>query len=123
WGALKDGYSTLGLQCRAVRVALAVDKAKAIELFRRIVVGPFPPLSCEDALAPSLSEYYETLREVALNAYPPKDQKEGRHFELIGDAVRKVTVTRQLEPVAKLLATFPLTLERKKEFVGAYASA
>src|SRR5438067_1236561 len=52
WGALKDGYSTLGLQCRAVRVALAVDKAKAIELFRRIVVGPFPPLSCEDALAP-----------------------------------------------------------------------
>jgi hypothetical protein len=98
WGALKGGFSKLGLQCRAVRAALALDKSKAIELFRQITVGPFPPLSCDDALAPSLTEYYETLREVALNAYPPKDRKEGRHLESIGDAVRKVAITRQLDP-------------------------
>jgi hypothetical protein len=121
WGA--NGFSTLGLQCRAVRAALALEKAKAIELFRQIMIGPFLPLSCDDALAPSLSEYYEILREVALNAYPPKDRKEGRHLELIEEAVRKVAITRQLEPVARLLATFPLPLERKIQFAGTYAAA
>src|SRR6266542_3369413 len=37
WGALENGLSTLGLQCRAVRAALAIDKAKAIELFQQIM--------------------------------------------------------------------------------------
>lgn len=122
-GALEKGLSTLGLRCRAVRAALAIDKAKALELFRQITVGPFPPLSCDDALAPSLSEYYETLREVALNAYAPEDRKEGRHIELIEAAARNIATPRQLEPVARLLATFPMPVDRKAELAGAYAAA
>ena len=111
------------MRCRAVRAALAIDKARALELFRQITVGPFPPLSCDDALAPSLSEYYETLREVALNAYAPEDRKEGRHIELIEAAARNIATPRQLEPVARLLATFPMPVDRKAELAGAYAAA
>jgi hypothetical protein len=121
--ALEKGLSTLGLRCRAVRAALAINKGKALELFRMITVGPFPPLSCDDALAPSLSEYYETLREVAMNAYAPEDRKKERHLELIEAAVRNVATPRQLEPVAMLLATFPFPLERRTEFVVMYAAA
>ncbi len=117
------GLSTMSLRCRAVRAALNIDKAKALELFRQIVVGPFPPLSCDDAQAPYLSEYYAVLQEVASKAYPPKDVKERRHIELIEAAVRNITIPRQLTPVAKLLAEFPLPRDRKTELVGTYAAA
>jgi len=120
---LAKGLSTMGLRCRAVRAALRIDKAKALELFRQIAVGPFPPLSCDDPLAPALSEYYNVLEEVASNAYSPKDRKEGRHFELIAEAVQNITIPRQLAPVAKLLTTFPLPPDREMEFPGAYAAA
>jgi hypothetical protein len=120
---LGEGLSTMGLRCRAVRAALNIDKAKALELFHQVVVGPFPPLSCDDALAPELSQYYLVLHEVASKAYPPKDMKEGRHFELIETAVRNVATPRQLTPVAKLLAEFPMPPDRKTELVGTYAAA
>lgn len=123
WRALRKGFSTLGLRCQVVRAALAMDKAKALELFRQIALGPFPPLSCDDPLAPSLSEYYETLRDVALNAYLPEDRKEGRHLELIEAAARNIAIPQQLEPVARLLAVFPMPPDRKAELVGAYAVA
>ncbi len=121
--AVGDRFSTLGLRCRAVRAALALDKARALALFRRIALGPFPPLSCDDALAPALSVYYETLREVASSAFSPKDRQEERHLELIEAAVRNVAIPRQLEPVARLLLGFPLSLERSTDFAGALAAS
>jgi hypothetical protein len=123
YGSLASGLSATGLRCRAVRAALNVDKAKALELFRQIVVGPFPPLSCDDALAPDLSEYDRVLEEVAANAYSPKDRQEGRHFELIEQAAGNAAIPRQFAPVAKLLTTFPLPPERETELVGMYAAA
>ena len=121
--ALVQGLSTLGLRCRVVRAALVIDRARALALFQQINIGPFPPLSCDDALAPALTEYYELLREVASNAYSPEDRKKERHIELIETAVRGATIPRQLEPVAKFLAGFPLPADRKAELIGMYATA
>jgi hypothetical protein len=121
--SLLEGLSTTGMRCRAVRAALNIDKTTALDLFRQIVVGPFPPLTCDDALAPDLSEYYLVLQEVASRAYPPKDVKEGRHFELIETAVRDVTIPPQLTPIVKLLATFPMPRDRKGALASAYGAA
>lgn len=80
-------------------------------------------MSCDDALVPSLALYYQILQQVALKAYPPKERAEGRHLELIDTAVRGVTIPQQLEPVAMLLAGFPLAPERRAELASMYAAA
>ena len=116
------GLSTMALRCRTVRAARSINNAKAIELFRQIEVGPFPPLSCDDAQVPNLSEYYAVLQEVA-NSFPPNDQKKGLHLELIDAAVRSITIPRQLTLIANLLATFPMPRNRRTELVGIYAAA
>jgi hypothetical protein len=118
-----EGLSTLALRSRAVRAAMAFEKAAALELFWQISLGPFLALTCDDALAPSFTVYYETLREVATNAFGPEDRKEGRHLELIEAAVRSIATARQLEPAARLLAAFPLPSDRRQEFANAYAIA
>ena len=123
YSALTEGLSGLSLRCRAVRAALALDKAKARELFRQITPGPFPALTCDDSLTPSVAVYYETLAEVARTAYTPEERKEERHLEFIGAAVHGMTYPKQLEPVAQVLRSFPLPPDGRKEFVGAYAAA
>ena len=106
-GALEHGFSAIGLRCRAVRAALPLDKAKAVQLFEQITLGPFPALTCRDALVPSLNEYYATLREVALNGFTLEQRRKGRHLQLVETAVRSAVIPGQLEPLAKLVAEYP----------------
>ncbi len=115
-GALEHGFSAIGLRCRAVRAALPLDRAKAVQLFERITVGPFPALTCRDALVPSLNEYYTTLREVALNGFAADQRRKGRHLQLLESAVRSAVIPAQLEPLAKLAAEYP-------EFIPAFAAS
>lgn len=110
--ALRPGLSSLSLRCRAVRLALPIDKPKARELFERIRLGPFPKPGCKDALVPDVAEYYQTLREVALNTFTAKERSEERHLDLVEGAVRRATIPRQIRPIALLLGDFPMPAER-----------
>ena len=115
-GALAHGFSAIGLRCRAVRAALPLDRAKAVELFEQTTIRPFPALTCRDALVPSLDEYYATLRQVALNGFTLEQRRKGRHLQLVESAVRSAVIPAQLEPLAKLVAEYP-------EFIPAFAAS
>lgn len=110
--ALREGLSSLSLQCRAVRLALPLDKAKSRELFTRIRLGPFPKPGCKDALVPDVTEYYQTLREVALNTFSEKERSEERHLDLIEGALRKASIPRQIRPLSLLIGSFPMPADR-----------
>lgn len=110
--ALRPGLSSLSLRCRAVRLALPLAKVKAREMFERIRLGPFPKPECKDALVPDVAEYYQTLREVALNTFTEKERSEERHLDLIESAVRRATIPRQIRPITLLLGDFPMPAER-----------
>ncbi|MBI4904084.1 MAG: hypothetical protein HY820_10645 [Acidobacteria bacterium] len=120
---LDEGLSTLGLRCRAVRLALPLDKSKALSLFRRVQIGPFPALTCSDPLQPNLDEYYQTLHQVADTAFSAKDRAEERHLEMIASAAASAVIPQQLTPLASLLAVFPMPPQRRAAMASGYAAA
>lgn len=54
----------LSLQCRAARGMLQLDKAKALDMFQRIVHPRLRRLQCRDALVDNVDEYYLLVGEI-----------------------------------------------------------
>ncbi|MEZ5400717.1 MAG: hypothetical protein R2729_13680 [Bryobacteraceae bacterium] len=121
-GAL-PGLSRLGLRNRAVLAAIRLDKAAALEMFERIQSGPFPALSCSDALAPSVDEYYTTHGDVVSRAMSDRDRQDERDIAAIRAATTGITNPAQIGPSARLIAAWPLAKERRAALSASFAAA
>ena len=71
----------LTLQSRAVREMMKLDPKKALDMFQAISFPSPHRCSCEDALVDDVSEYYETLAQIADSAFSPAERRLGSHVE------------------------------------------
>ncbi|MFL6208193.1 MAG: hypothetical protein ACJ74W_05045 [Pyrinomonadaceae bacterium] len=95
WGGMVDtrtGYlsfaydlklDALSLQCRALRLLLPIDGARARKLFADIAPPKLEPLTCADALYYDLDDYYDTLREIVKTTFSAKERQQGKHVEFM----------------------------------------
>jgi len=106
-----DGVS---LQSRAVRDMLAVDKAKARELFQEIPKFALAPLTCDDALVYDVSDFYQVLGAIANAAFSKEEQAKEQHIDFILDYLGQATSPAQLAPLAMIGKNAAATTEQRE---------
>lgn len=89
---MSSGVDRLSLGTAAVIGLLAVNPAKARELFDRIRLPESGSLKCSDPLVPDTAKYFETARQLAAT-HPP----------VLRQSLWKATSATQMAPAAKML--------------------
>ena len=101
---------TLSLRSRAVQEMLKLDKARARAMF--IEMSPslkLAPLSCEDGLVYEVSDFYLTLRAVALETFTPVEIEQGAQGQFLLPYVEAISAHGQVVPILKVLSSLKLT--------------
>ena len=102
--ALAQNLDTLSLQLRAVTAMLAVDKARAREMFSEISPDlKIPPLTCSDALVPDVSDFYAVMKRVADETLGSDEAREGAALWFVQPYVQAINSPAQVAPVAKAI--------------------
>jgi hypothetical protein len=106
-GVLNQAYDlkldALSLQTRAVRDMLAIDKAKARDLFRDISPPVFAPLTCDDAMVYDVADFYRTIGMIANTAFSEKERAKEEHINFVLDYLGQAVSPVQLAPLARLI--------------------
>jgi hypothetical protein len=112
-GLLSQAYDlkldALSLQSRAVRDMLAIDKAKARDLFRDIPPPRLVPLTCDDAMVYDVADFYRTIGIIANTAFSEKERAKEEHINFVLDYVGQVVSPAQLAPLARVLKSVNAT--------------
>lgn len=127
-GYLSDAHDlrldALSLKSRAVKALLAVDKERARALFAEIPARPkLEPLSCDDALAYNLSEFYATLAEVLNNTFSAEERRQNQHIQFLVPYLDGITSSAQVAPAAKAVVAAQLNPSQLSFVVAAFARA
>jgi len=104
----------VSLQSRAVRDMLAVDKPRAVALFREIPPLALAPSTCEDALVFEVSDFYRTLLGIANAAFDEKQRAKEEHVTFVLDYLGQVTSATQLQPLSGAIQNMTLTPEQRE---------
>jgi hypothetical protein len=106
-GVLSQAYDlkldALSLQSRAVRDMLAIDKAKARDLFRNIPPPVLAPLTCDDAMVYDVADFYRTIGIIANTAFSEKERAKEEHINFVLDYLGQAVSPVQLAPLARLI--------------------
>lgn len=113
----------LSLQCRAVRAMLAVDKARARELFSELPPPAPPPLTCEDSLIWDPSDYYATLAQVAGQTFSPAERRKQQHLVFFRRRISGLVSPSQVPAVAREIAGLKLAAGERDLLAAGLASA
>ena len=112
-GLLSQAYDlkldALSLQSRAVRDMLAIDKAKARDLFRDIPPPRLAPLTCDDAMVYDVADFYQTIGLIANTAFSEKERAKEEHINFVLDFVGQVVSPAQLAPLARVVKSVNAT--------------
>lgn len=95
----------LSIQCRAVREMIAIDKQKAREMFRDILIPEMKSLKCEDPMIPDVSIYYDTLIAITGRTFSEDEVKKREHLILTEQALSGIGSPLQLAPATKVIAS------------------
>lgn len=112
WTVFDRKLDTLSLQVRIARAVHALDAARGLETFDRIVLPRIAPLGCADALGYSLHDYYALAAELL-----------SRDPDRIVAMARGMSSVWQLEPIARMLTRVSLPHEDFRRAVLGYAAA
>ncbi len=104
----------LTLQSRAVRDLLAIDKAKARELFQDIARPQLTPLSCDDPLVYDVAEFYQTLSAIANGTFTAEQRAKEEHVAFLVDYITQAVSAAQLAPLARAIKAVNLTGEQRE---------
>jgi hypothetical protein len=113
----------LSLRCRAVKKMISVDAQKARELFEEIPEVKLPSLTCEDSLVYDVSEFYDTLKEVAEKTFSAEEREKGEQLFFIGRRVTNLTSPVQLEPAAKAVLALKLSPSDRQQLISALSES
>ena len=113
----------LTLQSRAVREMMKLDPKKALDMFQATSFPSLHRCSCEDALVDDVSEYYETLAQIADSAFSPSERRLGRHVELLNYRINSMVSAVEVGPLARTLSSANLDDDELQALVGRFAAA
>ncbi len=99
----------LSLRCRVVQAALQLDAQKARELFEQIPTIKLPELTCKDTMSYDVMDYYETLSDVANQAFSPDEIKREEHINLVSEKLSQINSPLQIGPAAYTIQSLKLT--------------
>lgn len=112
----------LSLQCRVVREMLKLDKAKALDMFQRLVRPRLRRLECRDALVDSVDEYYLLVGEIVESTFTADQREHGHHVDLLSDQVSRMSSPVEVGAVAKLLSSSRLTQDELNLLASRFAA-
>jgi hypothetical protein len=112
----------LSLRCRVVRAMLAVDKARAREMFRALPALRLPRVECGDGLVYEVSAFYETLAAVALNSFSPEEASRSEHVRFVEDYLGAMTSPVEVGPAAKAVLSLKLKAPQFEQLLHAFSS-
>ena len=101
--ASRLNMDALSLQSRAIRDMLAVDPARARELFSEITPPAVAPAGCEDTLLADVSPYYEALTAVTQGAFSAREQAKSEHIGFAASVLSRVSTVADLAPAFRAL--------------------
>lgn len=94
----------LSLQSRVIRAMLSVDRKSARALISEVAPKlKLPPLSCEEALAYNVADFYQLLPEIVQTAFSPEEIRQNQHIELLARYVEGLTSPAQVGPVVRAI--------------------
>ena len=99
----------LTLQTRAVDAMLSLDPQRALVMFQDIPPLKLPKLSCQEALTPDVSAYYQTAAEVFNRAFTPALRLKGDDTAFLRDRVSAIDSPSQVVPALKLVDQLELS--------------
>ena len=121
--ALDAKLDALSLRCRAVSGTLALDRKKAVALFREIPMIRFPAHTCEDAMKESPGIFFETLGQVFAQAFTPQEHAKGKHLDFAEEYLGGLTSLLQLEPAIRMMAAQKLASDELARLTGALVAS
>jgi hypothetical protein len=121
--ALHAKLDALSLRCRAVSGTLALDRKKAVALFREIPIMRFPAHTCEDAIEESPGIFFETLGQVFAQAFTPQERAKGKHVDFAEEYLGALTSPTQLEPAIRVIADQKLAPDELARLTGALVAS
>lgn len=101
--AFGQDLDSLSIQLRAIRMMLALDKARARTLFREIPDIRLRPLPCEDDLDYEISEYYKVLGAVVDQTFDREAILRREHVYFASSHIDLMDSPSQVLPMIELL--------------------
>ena len=118
----KLGLDTLSIRCRVVSTMLAVDPRRARELFVQTAPAQIADPKCEDELAPNVSLWFETLRDVADRSFPGAERGQGFAIQFFEPYLRAMESSLQLPSAARAIRTLKASGEQRQKLVNVFAA-
>jgi hypothetical protein len=120
--ALRLGLDGLSLQSRAVRQMLAINPVRGRELFNQMRRPALSRATCETALRPDVSAYYEALTAVAQTGFTPAERARTEDISFVTGALSRVAFVSELAPAATLVASLSWPRNQFEIAAGVLAS-
>jgi hypothetical protein len=114
---------SLSLRARAVRAALAIDKAKARELFERIEAPRPEARSCQDALIFDLTGFYSLVADIAGQTFSAADLRLERHIAFVRPYLMSIGSPVDVAPATRLLRVLAATPSQRGLLAASLAAA
>lgn len=111
----------LSIQCRAVREMIAIDKQKAREMFRDILIPEMKSLKCEDPMIPDVSIYYDTLTAITGRTFSEDEVKKREHIIITEQALSGIVSPLQLGPATKVIASIKAQPQDISSLLGIFS--
>lgn len=123
WQAAAIGLDRLTLQMRAIRDELALDPAKARDMFAS-AGKPLPSrASCEDAIVDSVSSFFETLARITDGGFTPAEKAKDVHVQTMAAELKNITSPVEIGPAARSIVAVPLRPPQLEFVATAFAGA
>jgi hypothetical protein len=113
----------LTLQTGAVEAMLALDPPRAVTMFQDIPAPELPKLSCQQALTPDVSAYYQTAINIFTSAFTPEQRGKEEDIQFLRARIAAVQSPSQVVPALKLLDQVELSPRTRAELVALFAIA
>ncbi len=121
--AFDQDLDALSLQMRAVEAALPLDAAKARRWFAGIKPPAVPRLTCDDFLVYDVSRFYDALGRIAGEGFTGREKANGDVFRFLRGYAGTITSPVQVAPLARVLASAPVSDEDFVALVSSFGAA
>lgn len=113
----------LTLQTSAVEAMLALDAQRALTMFRDTPAPNLPKLSCQEALTPDVSAYYQTAAALFTSAFTPAKRRKEEDIAFLRDHISAIESPSQVAPALKLLDQVELSEQIRSGLIASFAAA
>ena len=118
-----NGLEALTLQTRAIAIMLALDPARALELYRDIPGPKVTEGRCDEAVTTEVSTYYRAAEQLFARAFTAKQRERGEAVEFLAERVNWMRSPADVPPVLHMILSVHLTASDRQILLVRFASA